>query len=87
MSDPCGGRFGSDAGSSTDASGPSNPCVIFRCRACCIRATLLTHSTRLLARQTPRSTARTRCASSCQSGHAFVSWTVRTNAQARVVAD
>src|SRR3954463_9546245 len=47
----------------------SNPCVIFRCRACCIRATLLTHSTRRLARHAPRSTARTRLASSRPSGH------------------
>src|SRR3954466_9410630 len=34
-----------------------NPCVIFRCLACCIRVTLLTRSTKLLARHTPRSTA------------------------------
>jgi len=28
----------------------SNPCFILRCWACCIRSTLLMHSTRLLAR-------------------------------------
>ena len=44
------------------------------------------HSTRLLARHTPRNTSRTRPANSCQWGSAFASWTVRANAQARVAA-
>ena len=65
----------------------SKPCVILRCRACCIRATLLTHSTRLLARHTPRNTSRTRRACSCQSGCALVGWTVRANAHAHVAVD
>src|SRR5271157_1201152 len=45
------------------------------------------HSTRLLARHTPRNSSRTRPANSCQWGSAFASWTVRANAQARVAAD
>src|SRR5208282_3182199 len=45
------------------------------------------HSTRLLARHTPRNTSRTRPAKSCQWGTAFASWTVRANAQARVAAE
>ena len=49
-SDSCGGRCESDGGSSPRRFRSSKPCVILRCRACCIRAALLTHSTRLLAR-------------------------------------
>ena len=61
--------------------------VILRWRACCIRATLLRHSTRLLARHTPRSTSATIRDGSGQSEPALLSGTTRANALARVAAE
>ena len=85
-SDSCGGRRESDGGSRYSRFRSSKPCVILRCLARCIRATLLsTHSTRLLARHTPAQHLVDPPSLSCTNrDRVFANWTVRATAQPRV---
>src|SRR5262249_15169420 len=57
--------------------------LILRCRACCMRTTLLMHSTRLLARQVVRKIACTPCTACCPTAPAFAKMTAHTNSSPR----